>query len=1065
MGRAAAALAAVVAVLAGRLAGFNVDTTYPLVWESHQRASYFGYTVALRDLGGGDFRVVVGAPRANSSYESHAQLQEPGAVYQCSVQETTCEQLTLSLSGNTIHNLETGFSYTDRKDYSWLGGSIAVRQTPRSPLLVCAPRWKNSIYKNFFFMNGMCYWLPADSEPTSNARIVYPLSGNYHDYPGKNKTKVYYFAYGEAGFSTHLTENGEDMLIGAPGILDWAGSIAFYRSSKKNVTELRIPNPVHTSEQESNDYFGYAVSSGKFFKKPADASGTLYVSGAPRAGNLRGKVFVFALPARESRPLDVRVEKVGEQLGEYFGASLCVADLDGDGLDDLLVGAPHYSLREPGGTAWDEGRVYVFLSQDQGRMKEVTAENKIVGDGIHGANFGTSIASLGDINGDGYADVAIGAPYGGGDGRGAVYIYHGHRDGINTKYSQRILGSDIKPTVWGFGISISNGMDIDDNNYNDLAVGAYASGLAAVLRTRPVAALSAELTADVNRISINATSFQVASCLGYTGRFVPFAVEVNCTMMVDSLLSIAYFSDSSDPAQEFKTHTENILVYSGVPSCKNYTINLKPGKKDFSKPIDVKLDYSLIEDDITPTRKRRNSYEDFCKSCPVLDPSQPTSAMLRVPFATGCGEEDICRTDLRLYTDLVSATVPLVLGNQSAVALVIAVENLLDPAFLAHVVIEAPWLLALIRMPSSCREDSSASLLRLDCDLGNPLTSRAGLRNVTVELDVTNVPGNTTELVFNVTAASAGQEQLPSDNGKVLKLKVSTFSDVRIIGTSNQETVYFSKADDSDDEEMTVVHSYEVRNYGPSKVESVRLEFRVPVAMLVAGKTIIFNKLYPPKASLGGQPFFCSGAGYEFAVDKRGWGDAESEAPDGDVSLATLARRRRSARDDAREGEGSLANGTLLVNCSQEHTVCATVACDNVGPFPSVQSSAPVQLSMSLQIRDLVHILGKRNVLLLSTSGSILNQIPPNTLEMIPSKSSSERTVLTVLIAEAPSPGVKWWVLTLAIVVGVLLLLLLTLGLVKLGFFRRSKKEELEHLKNEMEVQYDENDADADQAL
>lgn len=93
-----------------------------------------------------------------------------------------------------------------------------------------------------------------------------------------------------------------------------------------------------------------------------------------------------------------------------------------------------------------------------------------------------SLASLGDIDRDGYGDFVVGAPYGGPNGRGAVYIYHGSRTGVLDKYSQAIHAEDLDNPVETFGFSVAGGLDLDGNVYPDLVVGAYESAAAMFFR-------------------------------------------------------------------------------------------------------------------------------------------------------------------------------------------------------------------------------------------------------------------------------------------------------------------------------------------------------------------------------------------------------------------------------------------------------------------------------------------------------------------------------------------------------------------------------------------------------
>lgn len=87
------------------------------------------------------------------------------------------------------------------------------------------------------------------------------------------------------------------------------------------------------------------------------------------------------------------------QIGTYFGYSVATSDVNGDGRDDLIVGAPMHT--EPNNEMnYEVGRVYVFY---QGKSR---SESFLENDALDGfkskSRFGLSVASLGDINLDGF---------------------------------------------------------------------------------------------------------------------------------------------------------------------------------------------------------------------------------------------------------------------------------------------------------------------------------------------------------------------------------------------------------------------------------------------------------------------------------------------------------------------------------------------------------------------------------------------------------------------------------------------------------------------------------------
>jgi hypothetical protein len=69
----------------------------------------------------------------------------------------------------------------------------------------------------------------------------------------------------------------------------------------------------------------------------------------------------------EDEDLKILRDFDGTQMGEYFGGAVCVVDLNGDHLDDLVIAAPQFSLQAANSAqlVGDEGRIYVYINGDR----------------------------------------------------------------------------------------------------------------------------------------------------------------------------------------------------------------------------------------------------------------------------------------------------------------------------------------------------------------------------------------------------------------------------------------------------------------------------------------------------------------------------------------------------------------------------------------------------------------------------------------------------------------------------------------------------------------------------
>lgn len=284
------------------------------------------------------------------------------------------------------------------------------------------------------------------------------------------------FGYSVSSAGNVNGDEFSDIIVGAPGgdkAYIFHGSVNGISASPARILNgtqsgSRFGVAVSSAGDADNDGFSDVVVGAELYTDGHSTEGGAFVYFGSSGGIIATPEWVYQ----------------SDQVGANFGHAVSSpGDIDGDGFDDLLIGAPNFDNGHS-----NEGRVYVYYGDVR---NTVPAIGVLLEPNQTDAKFGTAIASASDFNKDGFADVIIGAPgYSSGEaGEGRAFVYLGSAAGLTTNgltYESDQAGAS-------FGISVAGGGDFDNDGFGDVVVGAHLydgqtanEGAAFFQRTAPV---------------------------------------------------------------------------------------------------------------------------------------------------------------------------------------------------------------------------------------------------------------------------------------------------------------------------------------------------------------------------------------------------------------------------------------------------------------------------------------------------------------------------------------------------------------------------------------------------
>nr|XP_020026908.1 integrin alpha-8 isoform X1 [Castor canadensis] len=1006
---------------------FNLDTDKLTVY-SGPEGSYFGYAVDFHVPDAGTASVLVGAPKANTSQPD---IVEGGAVYYCpwpAEGSAQCKQIPFDTTNNRKIRVNGTKEPIEYKSNQWFGATVKAH---KGKVVACAPLYHWRTLKP-----------TPEKDPVGTCYVAIQNFSAYAEYsPCRNSNAdPEGQGYCQAGFSLDFYKNG-DLIVGGPGSFYWQGQvittsiadiIANY-SFKDILRKLAGEKQTEVAPASYDDsYLGYSVAAGEF---TGDSQQEL-VAGVPRGAQNFGYVSII-----NSSDMTFIQNFTGEQMASYFGYTVAVSDINNDGMDDILIGAPLFMEREFESNPREVGQVYLYLQVSSLLFQDPQV---LTGSETFG-RFGTAVAHLGDLNQDGYNDIAIGVPFAGKDQRGKVLIYNGDQNGLHRKPSQVLQGVWTSQTVpSGFGFSLRGDADVDKNDYPDLLVGAFGMGKVAVYRARPVVTVDAQLllhpmiinlenkTCQISESGTLVACFSLRVCASVSGQSISNTIALIAEVQLDSLKQKGAIKRTL-----FLHNHESHLIFPLVIKqqkslhCQNFTIYLRDETefRDKLSPISISLNYSLDE----------STFKEGLEVKPILNHYKDNAITEQAHILVDCGEDSLCVPDLKLSAR--PDKHQIIIGDENHLMLTINARNEGEGAYEAELLVVIPEEADYIGIerssskglrPLSCEYKMENVTRMVVCDLGNPMVAGTnyslGLRFAVPRLEETNMSIN-----FELQIRSSNKDN-PNSNVVSLKINITAVAQVEIRGVSHPPQIVLpihnwqAEEEPRKEEEVgpLVGHIYELHNIGPSAINDTILEVGWPFSARNEFLLYIFHI-----QTLG--PLRCQTNPDINPQDIKPAASLE-DTPELSAFLRNSTIPHLIRKRDAPVVQLHRQSPAKILNCT--NIECLQISC-TVGRLGGGESAV-----LKIRSRLWAHTFLQRKNDPYALASLVSFEVKKMPYKDQPAKlPEGSIAIKTSVIWATPnvSFSIPLWVIILAILLGLLVLAILTLALWKCGFFDRAR--------------------------